>query len=55
MKTRIIFQRTISQEEKNLSFVFSYCIPYNIQELSRLKLTEPISVNTLVSSSTRQV
>ena len=53
IKTRIIFPRTISQEDKNSSFGFSCSIPYNIQELWRLKLIEPISVNPLASASTR--
>ena len=30
IKTRIIFQRKISQEDKNLSTGFSYYIPYHI-------------------------
>lgn len=53
IKTRIIFQRTISQEDKNVSVAFSYYISYNIQELSKLKLIKPVSVNTFISASTR--
>lgn len=46
IKTRIIVHTIISQEDKNLSVGFSHSIPYDIQELSKLKPIKPVSVNT---------
>lgn len=54
IKTRTVFQRTISSKGKNLSIGVSYSIPYYTQKISSLKLIKPVSVYTVISASTRK-
>lgn len=53
IKSRVLLQRTTSENAKNLSIGVSYSPPHDTLDLSNLKLIKLVSVNTVVSASTR--